>query len=84
MTGPDPIHAHWRALRALTLVLLLVWAAVTFGVAFFARSLEFEFFGWPFSYWVGAQGALWVYLLLVGVYAHAARRLDEKHDLDED
>lgn len=75
--------AHWRAVRAWTLGLLLVWGAVTFGVGWFARTLDFRFFGWPFSFWVAAQGALLVYLALVGLYAWAARRLDEALDLDE-
>jgi len=76
-------QAHWRAVRRWTVGLLLVWAGVTFGVAFQARALSFNFFGWPFSFWVGAQGSVLVYLLLVGLYAWATRRLDEAHDLDE-
>ncbi|MFZ5547309.1 MAG: DUF4212 domain-containing protein [Pseudomonadota bacterium] len=76
-------QAHWRTLRRWTLGLLLVWALVTFGVAWNARALSFSWFGWPFSFWVAAQGALLVYLGLVAVYAWAARRLDESHDLDE-
>ncbi len=76
-------QAHWRAVRRWTLGLLLVWAGVTFGVALQARALSFNFFGWPFSFWVGAQGSVLVYLLLVGLYAWATRRLDEAHDLDE-
>jgi putative solute:sodium symporter small subunit len=74
---------HWRALRVWTLILLLAWAAVTFGVAYEARALSIAFFGWPFSFWVGAQGAVLVYLGLVGLYAWVARRLDEAADLDE-
>lgn len=76
-------QAHWLAVRRWTLGLLLVWALVTFGVAFHARALSFTFFGWPFSFWVGAQGATLVYLLLVGLFAWATSRLDETHDLDE-
>ena len=79
----DDRRRHWRATRWWTLALLLVWAAVTFGVAYDARALSFSFFGWPFSFWVAAQGALLVYLLLVGVYARVMRRLDEACDLDE-
>jgi putative solute:sodium symporter small subunit len=70
-------RTHWRLLRRWTLALLVVWALVTFGVAWHARALDFRFFGWPFSFWVAAQGALLVYLGLVGLYAWAARRLDE-------
>lgn len=74
---------HWRTVRSWTLLLLVLWAGITFGVAYHARLLSFNFFGWPFSFWVGAQGALLVYLALVIFYAWVARRVDEAHDLDE-
>jgi putative solute:sodium symporter small subunit len=80
--GPSPPAVskstlYWRRTLRLTGVLLLLWFGVTFGIAFFARELDFDFFGWPFSFWVASQGALLVYLVLVGVYAVAMRRLDE-------
>jgi putative solute:sodium symporter small subunit len=74
---------HWRVLRVWTVLLLLAWGVVTFGVAYEARALSFDFFGWPFSFWVGAQGALLVYVGLVSLYARVARQLDESADLDE-
>ncbi|UXH80815.1 DUF4212 domain-containing protein [Roseateles amylovorans] len=58
----------------LTLSLLALWASVTFGVAWFARDLSFDFFGWPFSFWVGAQGGLIVYCLIVWYYARTMNR----------
>ena len=67
---------YWRKNLRLTGGLTLVWFVVTFGVAFFARELNFRFFGWPFSFWVAAQGALVVYGLIVVFYAWAMRRLD--------
>ncbi len=82
---PTPSQRHyWRKSLSITAVLMLVWFGVTFGVAFFARDLNFRFFGWPFSFWVGAQGALVVYALIVGVYAYLMNRLDEAHSLNED
>ena len=39
-------------------MLLAIWFVVTFVVAYFARDLTFNFFGWPFSFWVAAQGAV--------------------------
>ena len=60
MASETPVpRAARRFLRGtwpLTAALLAVWAGVTFGVAYFARALSFEFFGWPFSFWVGSQG----------------------------
>ena len=75
MSSPGSTR-YWRRTKRLTAALLLLWFGVTFGIAFFARDLDFDFFGWPFSFWVASQGALLVYLLLVGVYAVAMQRLD--------
>ena len=75
---------YWRKTLAVTAMLLLVWFVVTFGVGYFARALSFRFFGWPFSFWVGAQGALVVYVLIVAFYAHAMAKLDEAHGMGED
>lgn len=74
---------HWRTTQRITAALLLVWIAVSFVLPYFARSLNFEFFGWPFSFWMAAQGALWVYLLIVAVYATAMNRLDAQHEWDD-
>ncbi len=74
---------HWRANLRITTLLLVIWFAVTFGVSYFARELVFRLLGWPFSFWVAAQGALVVYCLIVGGYAWYMNRLDRKHGLDE-
>ncbi len=75
---------HWRGNLFVTALLLLVWLIVTFGVSYFARELSFSFFGWPFSFWMGSQGALAVYLLIVGFYAWYMNRLDVRHGADEE
>lgn len=80
----DARQRHWRSNLWATALLLLVWLTVTFGVSYFARELSFSFFGWPFSFWVGAQGALAVYLLIVGFYAWYMNRLDVRHGADEE
>ncbi|WP_029463423.1 DUF4212 domain-containing protein [Serpentinimonas barnesii] len=74
---------YWRRIKALTLLLLLLWLGVTFGVSFYARELNFAFFGWPFGYWVAAQGAIVVYGLLIALYAWVANRLDDLHGVSE-
>ena len=64
--------------------LLAVWFTVTFVVAWFARDLRFNFFGWPFSFWVGAQGALVVYVVIIWFYARYMNRLDQEHGVAEE
>jgi putative solute:sodium symporter small subunit len=44
---------------------------------FCARS-ELHFFGWPFSFWMGAQGSLVVYCLIIWFYARYMNKLDVK------
>lgn len=77
-------HSYWRKTQRMTALLLLVWFGVSFGVSYFARELSFEFFGWPFSFWVASQGALLVYGLIIAFYAWYMGRLDILHGFDED
>jgi putative solute:sodium symporter small subunit len=78
-TDDDRKRAYWRRTQRITLVLLALWFAVTMGIGFFARELQFSFFGWPFGFWAAAQGALVVYVLIIAVYAWAMNRLDREH-----
>ena len=68
---------YWRTTLRLTLGLLVLGFLVTFGVSFFARELDFTFFGWPFSFWMAAQGSLLIYGIIITVYAVAMGRLDK-------
>ena len=69
--------ARWRKTLLLTAFLLGIGFVVTFVVAFFGQALDFAFFGSPFYFWVGSQGALLVYLLIVCVYATCMNRLED-------
>lgn len=76
--------SYWQKNLRLTAGLLVVWFGVTFGVAFFARDLNFDFLGWPFSFWVASQGALIVYFVIIWFYARTMNRLDREHGVAED
>jgi putative solute:sodium symporter small subunit len=82
--GSEQRQRYWRLNLRLTAVLMLLWFLVSFVFTFFARELSFSFFGWPFSYWMGAQGAILVYLAIVAVYAQVMDRLDRAHGVAED
>ncbi len=75
--SPPVTTPYWRRNLRLILLLLVVWAALTFVPAFFARSLSFDFIGWPFAFWMAAYGAPLAYLIIVGVYARVMNRADE-------
>jgi putative solute:sodium symporter small subunit len=79
----DNHRRYWRKNLNVTAMLMTIWFLVTFAVSFFARELSFSFFGWPFSFWVGAQGALLVYCLIIGYYAWYMNKLDIAHGVEE-
>ena len=83
MNPSEQQRRYWRKTLRLTAGLLLIWFLVSFVATYFARELSFTFFGWPFSFWLGAQGGLMVYGLIIGFYAWAMHRLDVAHDQDE-
>ena len=84
MTLTERQREYWRKNLRLTAVLMVIWFLVTFGVGYFARDLNFTFFGWPFSFWVAAQGALIVYVLIIWFYARYMDRLDQEHGVAEE
>jgi putative solute:sodium symporter small subunit len=75
---------HWQRLKRLTAWLLLLWTVVTFGCTYFARELNVVVLGWPFSYWMAAQGVLLMYLFIIGVYAWSVHKLDVMYGLQEE
>jgi putative solute:sodium symporter small subunit len=78
--APDPdrdaARRHWRATLCLTALLLAAWFGVAFVIPWNARDLDFTFFGWPFGFWVAAQGGTWVFVLLIAAYALGMRWID--------
>ena len=77
-------HDYWRKNLRITGILLAIWFFVTFVLGYFARDLNFSFFGWPFSFWIAAQGALIVYCVIIGYYARYMNKLDIEYGVQED
>jgi putative solute:sodium symporter small subunit len=80
LAATSELNRYWRRNSRLVALLAFIWALVTFGIGYFARELDFRLFGWPFSFWMGAQGALIVYVALVAWYARAMNQLDLSFD----
>ena len=75
---------YWRKNLVITAILLSVWFLVTFVEAWFARELnQFSFFGFPFGFYMSAQGSLAIYVILIGTYAWYMNRLDKEYEVDE-
>lgn len=75
---------YWHRNLTLTGVLLAIWFVVTFVLGYFAIPLaEINFFGWPFSFYMAAQGSLIIYVLIIWFYARRMGRLDREYDVAE-
>ncbi len=75
---------YWSRNLRITAVLLAIWFVVTFVVGYYAREFfNVNFFGWPFSFWMGAQGALVVYVIIIWYYARYMNNLDREYGVDE-
>lgn len=79
----DNHRQYWRKNLQITAILLAIWFVVTFVVSYYARELSFNFFGWPFSFWMGAQGSLVIYVAIIGFYAWYMGKLDVEHGVAE-
>ena len=82
MAPPEVQEKHDPRVLALKAGLLAVWAVVSFVCCFFARDLQFMVAGWPFSYWMAAQGAVLVFIAIVVAYAIVMRRLSPEDSLE--
>jgi len=78
------LQEYWRRNLNVTAVLLLIWFVVTYVVAYFARDLNFNFFGWPFSFYMAAQGSLIVYVAIIFFYARYMNNLDREYGVEEE
>jgi len=75
---------YWLRNRQLTVLLLLLWFLVTYLASYFADALnQVVILGFPLGFYMAAQGSLIVYVLIVGAYALAMRKLEKKYGIED-
>jgi putative solute:sodium symporter small subunit len=75
---------YWRKNMVVTTVLLIIWFIVTFVIGFYAREVnEITFIGFPLAFYMGAQGSLIIYILIIWYYSHYMNKLDLEYDVHE-
>jgi putative solute:sodium symporter small subunit len=63
---------------------MLIWFVVTYVIGYFAVPLSnINIFGFPFSFYMAAQGSLIIYVLIIWYYARRMNRLDEEYNVHE-
>ncbi|WP_126446200.1 DUF4212 domain-containing protein [Sulfuricystis multivorans] len=74
---------YWRRNLRITTMLLMIWFVVTFVAGWFARELNEIVIIGPLGFYLGAQGAPFIYLLIIGYYARYMNRLDRRYGVQE-
>ena len=79
----DPA-GYWRANLRLMAWLLVVWFVASYGLGIlFVEALnQFRIGGFPLGFWFAQQGAIYVFVVLILVYAVAMDRIDRRHGVD--
>src|SRR5690606_14426292 len=80
------LRAYWRANERLVLVLLAIWAVVSFGagIVFIETLNKVSFLGVPLGFLMAQQGSICLFVILIFVYAIGMDRLDRRYHADED
>ena len=82
--GSRDVRGYWRENIRVLVVLLSIWFAVSFGLGvLLVEPLNaFSLGGFPLGFWFAQQGAIYVFVALIFVYARWMDRVDRRFDLD--
>jgi putative solute:sodium symporter small subunit len=83
ITPPDR-RAYWPEVIRLTLTLLAIWFAVSFGAGILLRGFldQFHIGGAPLGFWFAQNGSIYVFVILIFYYCAAMNRLEKKYRIE--
>lgn len=81
----DGRDAWWAKTKRLMIVSLAIWAVFSIVMSFFASGLnDTVFLGFPLGYFMGAQGSLIVFVVLVFWFSGRQNSVDHEFGVAED
>ena len=85
MLSKEQLGNYWRENRNLMYLVLIIWALVSYGAALISGVLNnIVIFGFPLGYYMGSQGSLIVFLLLIMFYSKRMDGTDKKYGVEEE
>ncbi len=78
-------QGYWRANLRLILILLSIWAFVSFGCGILLVDWlnQFRFFGFKLGFWFAQQGSLYTFVILIFIYVWRMNLLDKQYGVKE-
>jgi len=86
MSQPKDISQYWPTVLRLIMIVLAVWALVSYGAGIlFASALNnISLGGYPLGFWFSQQGSMYVFIALIFIYAWKMGKIDEEFDVHEE
>jgi putative solute:sodium symporter small subunit len=77
---------YWRANLTYVTVLLTIWFVVSYGcgILFVEELNTIRLGGYKLGFWFAQQGSMYVFVILIFIYAMLMGRLDRKYNVQED
>ncbi|MGB0957770.1 MAG: DUF4212 domain-containing protein [Litorivicinus sp.] len=78
-------QAYWKENISTIMLLLAVWFIVSYGCGILFVDLldTIQFAGFKLGFWFAQQGSMYVFMILIFVYARRMNAIDEKYDVTE-
>jgi putative solute:sodium symporter small subunit len=84
MTAKERGEAYWKENQRLIIILLVLWFSVSYLPVLFVEALnQIVILGFPMGYYMGSQGSLIAFVVMIFYYAYAMNKLDEKYGLSD-
>ena len=85
MLTKEQLSRYWGKVRNLTILVIVVWFLASYGAAIVGGWLnKISILGFPLAYYMGAQGALIVFLLLQIVFNKKMDAIDKEFGVEEE
>ncbi len=77
---------YWHANLRLILILLVIWFVVPFlgGIVFVDVLNEMQIGGYKLGFWLAQQGSIYLFVVLIFIYAWRMNKLDDQFKQGED
>ena len=76
---------YWSYNVKLTAIIMVIWFVVTYVAIFFSPELNnIVIFGFPMGYYMGAQGSLIIFVILIFWYAFKMNAADKEYGVEEE
>ena len=78
-------QAYWKENISTILKLLVIWFVASYGcgIIFLDELNSISFGGFKLGFWFAQQGSIYIFVILIFVYAKMMERIEEKYDINE-